>query len=78
MEEDENELDQLDGGQILLPPEVPLHGGSAGSQQVVEVHEGVDPGVKKRSEATLTPTNKPWPPPTEDRKSTMVDYVQGR
>ena len=35
VEEDHDELHQLDGGEVLLPPEVGLQGGSAGGQQVV-------------------------------------------
>ena len=60
VEEDHDELHQLDGGEVLLPPEVGLQGGSAGGQQVVEVHHGVHPRVQEGQEPAVAPTNKPW------------------
>jgi len=36
---------QLHDGHVALPPEVLLHGGPHGRQQVVGVHEHVDPAV---------------------------------
>ena len=77
VEEDHDELHQLDGGEVLLPPEVGLQGGSAGGQQVVEVHQGVNSGVEERSEATLTSTDEPGSPPTEEGQGAVVDHVQG-
>ena len=77
VEEDHDELHQLDGGEVLLPPEVGLQGGSAGGQQVVEVHQGVHSGVEERSETTLTSTDEPGSPPTEEGQGAVVDHVQG-
>ena len=36
-----------------------LDGWSAGCQEVVEIHHGVDPGVQEGTEPTLTSSNKP-------------------
>ena len=77
VEEDHDELHQLDGGEVLLPPEVGLQGGSTGGQQVVEVHQGVNSGVEERSETTLTSTDEPGSPPTEEGQGAVVDHVQG-
>ena len=60
VEEDHDELHQLDGGEVLLPPEVGLQGGSAGGQQVVEVHHGVHPRVQEGKEPAVASTNKSW------------------
>ena len=45
MNEDEHELDQLDHGYVLLPPEVALHLRSESGEEVVDVHEDVHTGV---------------------------------
>ena len=66
VEEDEDELDELDGGEVLLPPEVGLQRGAAGRQKVVEVHQGVHPGVQERPESALASSDEPWTPPAEE------------
>ena len=43
VEEDQDELDELDGRDVLLPPEILLHPGPPGSAEVVKVHHSVDP-----------------------------------
>ena len=53
MEEDANELDHLDGGQILFPPKVFLVLGSHGSQQVVGVHYDVNERVDEAEESAV-------------------------
>ena len=78
VEENEDELDELDGGEVLLPPEVGLQRGSAGCQQVVEVHQGVHPRVQERPETALASSDKPWTPPAEEGEGAVVDDVQGR
>ena len=77
VEEDEDELDELDGGEVLLPPEVGLQRGAAGRQQVVEVHQGVHPGVQERPESALASSDEPWTPPAEEGQGAVVDDVQG-
>ena len=42
VEEDQDELHELDGGEILLPPEVRLHPRAERGTEVVEVHQSVD------------------------------------
>ena len=66
VEENEDELHELDGGEVLLPPEVGLQGGATGCQQVVEVHQGVHPGVQERPESALASSDEPWTPPAEE------------
>ena len=77
VEEDEDELHELDGGEVLLPPEVGLQGGATGCQQVVEVHQGVHPRVQERAETALPSSDKPWAPPAEEGEGAVVDDVQG-
>ena len=43
-----------------LPPEILLYLGSAGGQQVVEVHHGVNPRVQEGQEPAVASTNKSW------------------
>lgn len=78
VEEDEDELDELDGGEVLLPPEVRLQRGPARRQQVVEVHQRVDARVEEGTEATLTTADKPRPPPAEEGQCAVMDHMQGR
>ena len=77
MKEDQDKLNHLHGGQILLPPEIPLHSRTTGSQEVVEIHDTVDSRVEEWSKSTLTSSNKPWSPPAEDWQSSMMNHMQG-
>lgn len=43
----------LQGGEILLPPEVLLELGSEGGEQVVRVHHDVDEGVEQSEEGAV-------------------------
>ena len=78
VEENEDKLHELDGGEVLLPPEVGLQRGATGCQQVVEIHQGVHPRVQERPETTLASSDKPWTPPAEEGEGAVVDDVQGR
>ena len=78
VEEDEDELHELDGGEVLLPPEVRLQGGAAGRQKVVEVHQGVNPRVQERPKTTLASSDEPWAPPAKEGEGAVVDDVQRR
>ena len=42
-----------------LPPEIFLDLGSAGGQEIVEIHDGVNSGVDEGKESTVTSANKP-------------------
>ena len=78
MKEDQDKLNHLHGGQILLPPEIPLHSRTTGRQEVVEVHDTVDSRVEEWSKSTLTSSNKPGTPPAEDWESSMMNHMQWR
>ena len=52
-EEAHDKLDQLEGGEVLLPPEEALERGAEGGEEVVGIHEGVDEGVEHGAEAVL-------------------------
>merc|ERR1711928_87531 len=54
MQENDDELDHLHGGQILLPPEIFLVLRSHSSHQVVAVHDHVDEGVEHTEEGAVT------------------------
>ena len=47
------ELDHLEGGEVLLPPEVGLHLGTEGGEEVVRVHQDVNHGVDETAERLL-------------------------
>ena len=78
VEEHEDELHELDGGEVLLPPEVGLQGGATGCQQVVEVHQRVHARVEEGTEAALPSADEPGPPPAEEGEGAVVDDMQRR
>lgn len=49
-----DELDHLQGGEVLLPPEVRLDRGTERREQVVRVHHDVDEGVQETEEGRVT------------------------
>jgi len=54
VQHDGQELQHLQGGQVLLPPQVFLHVGAQGGQQVVRVHDYVDERVQQSEERAVT------------------------
>lgn len=54
MYEDNNKLDQLNGCDVLLPPEEGPDAGSHGCQQVIQVHDHVHEAVDEAEEGILT------------------------
>jgi len=54
VQHDSQELQHLQGGQVLLPPQIFLHVGAQGSQQVVGVHDYVDERVQQSEERAVT------------------------
>ena len=46
-------LDELHGGEIPLPPEMSLHAGAAGGEEVVGVHHAVDQRVPHPAECCV-------------------------
>jgi len=53
VQHDGQELQHLQGGQVLLPPQVFLHVGAQGGQQVVRVHDYVDERVQQSEERAV-------------------------
>ena len=74
--EDGDELDHLDGGQVLLPPQVFLVFGSHGRQQVVGVHDHVDERVQNTEESGVASRCEFDPPPDGRRHDAVVNDVQ--
>ena len=72
-----NELNHLEQGQMLLPPQVLLEPWAERCQQVVRVHDDVDEGVKRAEERSVTTGNEFHPPPNSGWHDSVVDDVQG-
>lgn len=53
MTEDQNKLDHLEVGEVLLPPDVAAVFGSHGSQHVVDIHHNVHKGVDQTKEGAV-------------------------
>ena len=51
VEADEGKLQQLNLGDVPLPPQVRLDGGAKGGEGVVEVHDAMRKAVEHRKEA---------------------------
>ena len=54
MTEDQDELDHLEVGEVLLPPDVAAVLGSHGGHHVVHVHHDVHKGVDEAEESAVT------------------------
>lgn len=76
VQENDDELDHLHGGQILLPPEIFLVLRSHSSHQVVAVHDHVDEGVEHTEEGAVTSGSELDTPPASSRHHAVVDNVQ--
>ena len=57
MEEHKHELDQLNGGNILLPPEIFLNTWTEAAHEVVEVHKDMDTHVEESYEGCVSSTH---------------------
>lgn len=71
-----DELDHLQHGEVLLPPEVALDLGSHRCQHVVGVHDDVDEGVQEAEEGRVTAGSELDAPPDGDGHDAVVDHVQ--
>lgn len=71
-----DELNHLDGGQVLLPPEIFMVFGAEGGQQVVRVHDDVNKRVEYAEKSGVTPGSEFDTPPHSDRHDTMVDDMK--
>jgi len=78
MDEEYYELDHLELGQILLPPEVRLHLWTEGCQEVVEVHGNMDSAVQEPTKCGVTSANKFRTEPNGNWKPPMVNNMKGR
>jgi len=76
VQENENELDHLHGGQILLPPEVLLVLRSHSGHKVVAVHDHMDEGIEQAEEGTVTSWGELDSPPASGWHDGVVDDVQ--
>ena len=52
--EDQDELDHLEVGEVLFPPDVAAVLGSHGRQHIVDVHYNVYEGVDKAKEGAMS------------------------
>lgn len=73
-----NKLYQLDGGEVLLPPQVLLVVGAHGSQTVVRVHDDMDHTVEKGMECSHTTSCKPNSEPPGERHDGVMVHMQKR
>lgn len=78
VDHDQDELDHLQGGQVLLPPEVPLHGGPESREQVVRVHDYVHERVQEAEEGAVPAGGELHPEPHRHGHHPVMDHVQGR
>jgi len=76
VQENDDELDHLQGGQILLPPEILLVLGTHGGHQIVGVHDDVDEGVEHTEEGAVSSRREFDAPPDGGRHDAVVDHVQ--
>lgn len=73
----EHELDHLEGGQVLFPPQEPLVSGAEGGDQVIGVHDDVDEGVEEAEEGGVAAWGEFHAEPHGHRHHSVVDNVQG-
>lgn len=60
---DEQELNHLDGGEVLLPPQILLVLGAEGREEVIPVHDDVDECVDHAEERRVSAREKLQAPP---------------
>lgn len=73
---DGDKLDHLQGGEVLLPPEVLLELGSEGGEQVVRVHHDVDEGVEQTEEGAVATGSELDAEPHGHGHASVVNDVQ--
>lgn len=71
-----HKLDHLQGGEVLLPPEVLLELGSEGGEQVVRVHHNVDEGVEQSEEGAVATGSELDAEPHGHGHASVVNDVQ--
>ncbi len=60
LQKDQGELEHLEWGQVLLPPQIRLHPRSQSGQKIVGIHDDVHDGIDETSEGFLAAWNKKW------------------
>lgn len=73
----QDELHHLDGGEVLLPPEVLLVLRAQRGQEVVGVHDDVHEGVEEAEEGRVPAGGELHAEPHRHRHHAVVDHVQG-
>lgn len=79
VKEEEQELQQLQRGEVSLPPKVLLHVRADRSQAVIRVHDDVNEGVYKADEERLSSSHILHSrPPVEDHGAMMVNMKKSQ
>jgi len=73
----DDELSDLQLGEVLLPPEVLLHVGSKRREKVVRVHYDVDKGVETDDERRMAVGADAVPEPAVEHDEAVVHHVEG-
>ena len=76
VDQGDEELENLEAGQVLLPPEVLLDRGAEGAQAVVAVHDDVDHQVQVGDEAADWEECELDADPEADRNNSVVEDVE--
>ena len=76
VQDDDVELDNLDGGQILFPPDETLVARSHGSHQVIKIHNDVDESVEERAKQSVSARHVLDAQPKEDGHQSVVHHMQ--
>lgn len=74
----ENKRYHLEGGEILLPPDVLLVLWAHRRDHVVEVHDDMHEGVEESEEGRVTTWREFQAHPDREGHDSVVDYVQRR
>ena len=72
MQDDNGELQELHPGDVAFPPQVGLHAGPHGGQEVVAVHDHVYEGVDQAEQGVVAT----WETKEAVRPETQVDSVK--
>lgn len=77
VQEEQQKLQQLQGREVSLPPQVLLHVRADGSQPVVRIHHDVDEGVDQADEERLSTSHiLDSRPPVEDHGAVVVNMKE--
>ena len=71
-----HELNHLESGEVLFPPEKLLDPGTHGGQQIIRVHDHVDERIEKGKETGVTAANVAKARPQNDWQQSVVVQVE--